>query len=282
MSEMKILRSIEAIESQRSEWQSRNLRIALVPTMGYLHAGHLSLVKIAKAQSDRVVVSIFVNPTQFGPNEDLDRYPRDFDRDERLCAEAGVDAVFYPPATDMYAPNHSTWVQEDSLSQTLCGASRPGHFRGVTTVVLKLFNLSGCRTAVFGRKDAQQALIIRRMVRDLNVPVEVVFAPLIREPDGLALSSRNKFLSPAEHQSALSISRGIFQAEERYRAGVREAEPLLAVVRESISAAGGKIDYVSLMEQETLRPLAVADRPALLAVAAFFGQTRLIDNVFLE
>ncbi|NLF92272.1 MAG: pantoate--beta-alanine ligase [Oligosphaeraceae bacterium] len=279
---MKILRSIEAIESQRSEWQSRNLRIALVPTMGYLHAGHLSLVKIAKAQSDRVVVSIFVNPTQFGPNEDLDRYPRDFDRDERLCAEAGVDAVFYPPATDMYAPNHSTWVQEDSLSQTLCGASRPGHFRGVTTVVLKLFNLSGCRTAVFGRKDAQQALIIRRMVRDLNVPVEVVFAPLIREPDGLALSSRNKFLSPAEHQSALSISRGIFQAEERYRAGVREAEPLLAVVRESISAAGGKIDYVSLMEQETLRPLAVADRPALLAVAAFFGQTRLIDNVFLE
>lgn len=279
---MKILRSIEAIESQRSEWQSRNLRIALVPTMGYLHAGHLSLVKIAKAQSDRVVVSIFVNPTQFGPNEDLDRYPRDFDRDERLCAEAGVDAVFYPPATDMYAPNHSTWVQEDSLSQTLCGASRPGHFRGVTTVVLKLFNLSGCRTAVFGRKDAQQALIIRRMVRDLNVPVQVVFAPLIREPDGLALSSRNKFLSPAEHQSALSISRGIFQAEERYRAGVREAEPLLAVVRESISAAGGKIDYVSLMEQETLRPLAVADRPALLAVAAFFGQTRLIDNVFLE
>ncbi|NLZ64530.1 MAG: pantoate--beta-alanine ligase [Lentisphaerae bacterium] len=279
---MKILRSIEEIESLRSEWQSRNLRIALVPTMGYLHAGHLSLVHIAKAQSDRVIVSIFVNPAQFGPNEDLDRYPRDFDRDERLCAEAGVDAVFYPAATDMYAADHSTWVLEDSLSQTLCGASRPGHFRGVTTVVLKLFNLSGCSVAVFGRKDAQQALIIRRMVRDLNVPVQVVFAPLVREPDGLALSSRNKYLSPAERQGALSISRGIFQAEERYRAGVREAAPLLAVVQESISAAGGKIDYVALMDQDTLRPLAVADRPALLAVAAFFGQTRLIDNVFLE
>jgi pantoate--beta-alanine ligase len=279
---MKILRSIEEIESLRSEWQSRNLRIALVPTMGYLHAGHLSLVHIAKAQSDRVIVSIFVNPTQFGPNEDLERYPRDFDRDERLCAEAGVDAVFYPAATDMYAADHSTWVLEDSLSQTLCGASRPGHFRGVTTVVLKLFNLSGCSVAVFGRKDAQQALIIRRMVRDLNVPVQVVFAPLVREPDGLALSSRNKYLSPAERQGALSISRGIFQAEERYRVGVREAAPLLAIVQESISAAGGKIDYVALMDQDTLRPLAVADRPALLAVAAFFGQTRLIDNVFLE
>jgi len=279
---MKILRNLNEIESLRSIWQCRNLKIALVPTMGYLHAGHLSLIKIAKAQADRVIVSIFVNPTQFGPNEDLDRYPRDFARDEQLCAEAGVDAVFYPEPSTMYAPDHSTWVLEDSLSQTLCGASRTGHFRGVTTVVLKLFNLSGCQVAVFGRKDAQQALIIRRMVRDLNVPVQVVFAALVRENDGLALSSRNKFLSSAERQSALSISKGIRQAEALYKSGLRDAGQLLGCVQKSINAAGGKIDYVAVMDQDTLRPVSIIERPALLATAAFFGKTRLIDNAFLE
>ncbi len=279
---MRILHSLAEIASLRSEWQCRSLKIALVPTMGYLHAGHLSLVKIAQAQSDRVIVSIFVNPTQFGPNEDLERYPRDFARDEQLCAEAGVDAIFYPEPATMYTPDHSTWVLEESLSQSLCGASRPGHFRGVTTVVLKLFNLSGCQVAVFGRKDAQQALIIRRMTRDLNVPVQVIFAPLIRESDGLALSSRNKFLSSEERQSALSISRGLRQAEALYKTGIRDARQLLECVQQSINSAGGRIDYIAVMDQDTLRPVSVIDRPALLAAAAFFGKTRLIDNAFLE
>ena len=279
---MKILSTLEDLTSLRSEWQGRNLRISLVPTMGYLHSGHLSLVELARQQSDRVLLSLFVNPTQFGPNEDLDRYPRDFERDVRLASEAGVDALFQPPVSAMYAPDHSTWVQEESLSQTLCGASRPGHFRGVTTVVLKLFNLSGCQVAVFGRKDAQQALIICRMVRDLNLPVQIVLAPLIRESDGLAVSSRNKFLNSEERQQALSLSRGIFQAQARYRSGVRESAQLLALVQESISGAGGRIDYIEVMTQDTLRPLSYLDRPALLAAAAFFGSTRLIDNVFLD
>ncbi|MDD3953024.1 MAG: pantoate--beta-alanine ligase [Lentisphaeria bacterium] len=279
---MKILRSVDEVRAQSSAWRSRNLKIALVPTMGYLHAGHLSLVQQAREHADRVIVSIFVNPTQFGPNEDLDRYPRDFARDEQLCSQAGVDAVFYPEPAVMYAPDHSTWVLEDSLSQTLCGASRPVHFRGVTTVVLKLFNICGCQLAVFGRKDAQQALIIQRMVRDLNVPVELILAPLVREADGLALSSRNKFLSPEERQQALNIYKGIQQAKETFRQGCRNAAELIAPLRQRITDAGGKVDYVEVMAQATLRPLTAIDQPALLAVAAFFGKTRLIDNLFLE
>ncbi len=279
---MKILRSIGEIRALSSVWRSRNLKIALVPTMGYLHAGHLSLVHQARRHADRVIVSIFVNPTQFGPNEDLDRYPRDFARDEQLCCEAGVDAVFYPEPAVMYSPYHSTWVQEDSLSQTLCGSSRPGHFRGVTTVVLKLFNICGCQLAVFGRKDAQQALIIQRMVRDLNVPVELILAPLVREADGLALSSRNKFLSPEERQQALNIYKGLQQAEQTFRQGCRNAGELINPLRKRINDTGGIVDYVEVMAQDTLRPLATIDQAALLAVAAFFGKTRLIDNLFLE
>ncbi|MFA6930422.1 MAG: pantoate--beta-alanine ligase [Lentisphaeria bacterium] len=278
---MKILRSITEVRAVSATWRSRNLRIALVPTMGYLHAGHLSLVQLAKKHADRVLVSIFVNPTQFGPNEDLHRYPRDFAKDEKLCKEAGVDGIFYPEPAVMYAPDHSTWVLEDSLSQTLCGASRPGHFRGVTTVVLKLFNICNCQLAIFGRKDAQQALIIQRMVRDLNLPVELIFAPLVREADGLAMSSRNKFLSTTERQQALSIYRGLQNAEKKYLAGCRDAQSLADEVRQSIASASGKVDYVEVMAQATLRPVSVIDQSALLAVAAFFGKTRLIDNLFL-
>jgi pantoate--beta-alanine ligase len=237
---------------------------------------------IAHRHADKIIVSVFVNPTQFGPNEDLDKYPRDFERDQAVCEAHGVDAIFYPTPQLMYAPDFSTWVHEDSLSQLMCGQSRPIHFRGVCTVCTKLFNISLCDVAVFGKKDAQQALIIRRMVRDLNMPLQIVLAPLVREADGLAMSSRNKYLSAEEHQRALSISKGIFAAQKRYEEGERNADALKRILTESIQKGEGQIDYVVLMDQDTLRPIEQIDRPALLACAAFFGKTRLIDNVFLE
>ena len=280
---MQTLHQISAVRELAAAWKRDSLKIAVVPTMGYLHEGHLSLMRIARQHADRVIVSIFVNPTQFGPTEDLDKYPRDLERDQKLCAETGVDAIFAPAPTEMYAPDFSTWVNEESLSQTLCGAFRPIHFRGVCTVCLKLFNITRADIAVFGRKDAQQALIIERMVRDLNVPIQIIQAPLIREDDGLARSSRNKYLSPADRQRALSISRGLAKAQAAYAAGERNAAALKAIVRAEIEAApADKIDYIDLMSRATLRPVDTADQPALLAVAAYFGTTRLIDNLFLD
>ena len=280
---MQTLHQISAVRELAAAWKRDSLKIAVVPTMGYLHEGHLSLMRIARQHADRVIVSIFVNPTQFGPTEDLDKYPRDLERDQKLCAETGVDAIFAPAPTEMYAPDFSTWVNEESLSQTLCGAFRPIHFRGVCTVCLKLFNITRADIAVFGRKDAQQALIIERMVRDLNVPIQIIQAPLIREDDGLARSSRNKYLSPADRQRALSISRGLAKAQAAYAAGERNAAALTAIVRAEIEAApADKIDYIDLMSRATLRPVDTADQPALLAVAAYFGTTRLIDNLFLD
>ena len=278
---MDVYRTVEAMRAASAKWHADGLKIALVPTMGYLHAGHISLVKRAHELADKVVVSIFVNPTQFGPTEDLDKYPRDFERDSAACEAAGVDAIFAPTPAVMYAPDFSTWVVEESLSKPMCGVTRPIHFRGVCTVCLKLFNIERCETAVFGRKDAQQALIIQRMVRDLNVPVEIVTSPLIREADNLAMSSRNRYLSPEEHQRALSLSRGILAAEAAWKAGEKDAEALIGIVRESVEAAQGRIDYIVLNSQDTLQPLEKADRPALLAAAVYFGTTRLIDNVFL-
>ncbi len=280
---MQTLHQISAVRELAAAWKRDSLKIAVVPTMGYLHEGHLSLMRIARQHADRVIVSIFVNPTQFGPTEDLDKYPRDLERDQKLCAETGVDAIFAPAPAEMYAPDFSTWVNEESLSQTLCGAFRPIHFRGVCTVCLKLFNITRADIAVFGRKDAQQALIIERMVRDLNVPIQIIQAPLIREDDGLARSSRNKYLSPADRQRALSISRGLAKAQAAYAAGERDAAALKAIVRAEIEAApADKIDYIDLMSRATLRPVDTADQPALLAVAAYFGTTRLIDNLFLD
>lgn len=278
---MKIIRSSDKLYSLSKSWHNRNLSIALVPTMGYLHDGHLSLLTLAKQNADKVIVSIFVNPTQFGENEDLDTYPRDFARDELACKNAGADAIFYPEEENMYFADHSSWVDESQLSATLCGASRPGHFRGVCTVVLKLFNISACDYAVFGLKDAQQALVIQRMVRDLNVPVKLLFAPLHREEDGLAMSSRNKYLNSDERKNALAIYRGLQKAEKLYNSGYREAPPLIESVTSEIIASGGKIDYVQIMNRNTLRSIEVIDCPALLAVAAFYGKTRLIDNIFL-
>jgi pantoate--beta-alanine ligase len=278
---MKIVRSRAEMRELSRCWHRSGETVGFVPTMGYLHEGHLSLVREAARRCDHVVLSIFVNPTQFGPNEDLDKYPRDFERDEALCRAEGVEAVFYPEVAEMYADDHSTWVVEEALGRPLCGASRPGHFRGVTTVVAKLFHVVEPDVAVFGRKDAQQALIIERMVRDLDFAVEIVVAPIVREPDGLAMSSRNKYLSAEDRQRALSISRGLRRAVALYESGERLANVLCGAVAGEIAAAGGDMEYVEMRGRADLKLRAMADGPVVIAVAARFGNTRLIDNAFL-
>jgi len=278
---MTLCRTLAEMRALVREWRQAGATIGFVPTMGYLHEGHLSLVDLAAGEASRVVLSIYVNPTQFGPGEDLAKYPRDFARDEAMCRQRGVHAVFYPDNAAMYAADHSTWVTEEALTSTLCGRSRPGHFRGVTTVVTKLLNIVQPDVAVFGRKDAQQALVIQRLARDLDLPVRILVAPIVRDPDGLAMSSRNTYLSADERVRALSISRALREAEARYTEGEREAERLRRRVEEQVQAAGGRIDYVECVGRETLRPVARLEGPALLAVAAFFGRTRLIDNAYL-
>ncbi|HMP89593.1 MAG TPA: pantoate--beta-alanine ligase [Kiritimatiellia bacterium] len=258
--------------------------IALVPTMGYLHEGHLSLIDIARTCADQVVVSIFVNPAQFGPNEDFDRYPRDIERDSALCAERGVDVVFFPPTREMYLQDHSVYVIEEKLGGGLCGAARPGHFRGVTTVVAKLFNVILPDAAVFGEKDAQQLRIIRRMVRDLNFPVSIVSAPTAREADGLAMSSRNIRLTPEDRKRAPLLFAALNSAAKAFYDGERKANRLLAMAEERIRAASPtKIDYVELVDDESLEPITgTIDRDALLALAVWLSDTRLIDNISLK
>ena len=279
---MELCTIVTAIRELVLSWKQAGLRIAVVPTMGYLHEGHLSLMRIARQHADRVVTTIFVNPTQFGPTEDLDKYPRDLDHDRQLCEEVGVDAIFHPSPAEMYAPDFSTWVTEGSLSQTLCRAFRPIHFRGVCTVCLKLFNITLADVAVFGRKDAQQALVIERMVRDLNVPIQIIQAPLVREADGLALSSRNKYLSAEERIRALALSRGLRAAQAKYDAGERNAQALKDAVLKELQPAADSIDYVDVMARATLRPIETIDQPALLAITVYIGKTRLIDNLFLD
>ena len=253
--------------------------IALVPTMGALHAGHLSLIDIARQRSDIVIVSIFVNPTQFAPTEDLDRYPRTFERDAELCREHRVDAIFAPAPGEMYASDASTYVTELSLSKVLCGVSRPTFFRGVTTVVAKLFLLAQPDFAVFGLKDAQQALVIERMVRDLDFPVQIVKAPLVRDADGLALSSRNAYLSPDERKRALAIHRSLVTARAAIETkGLPAADDAVAAAAAEVEAAGGKVDYLTLLDCATLEEPVPATKRVLLAAAAWFGKTRLIDN----
>ena len=279
---MKLVRTIPRMQQLAREWRTADLAVGLVPTMGYLHEGHMSLIRLARGRADVVVVTIFVNPTQFGPGEDLGRYPRDFVRDERLCRDAGVDVVFCPPGEAMYAPDSSTWVVEDSLSGPLCGTSRPGHFRGVCTVVAKLLNAVRPTFAVFGQKDGQQALVIRRMVRDLNFPVQVVVAPTVREPDGLAMSSRNDYLSDDERRRALSLSQGLARAQDAFARGERRSAELVRLVTEEIEAASGRVDYVELVSESSLLPVGQVVEPAMLAVAAHIGSTRLIDNCRLH
>ena len=280
---MRIFRQAQELQQFALETRRAGKSIALVPTMGFLHAGHASLIDIARGRADVVIVSIFVNPTQFGPGEDLDKYPRDFEHDRLVCAEHGADVIFAPEPGAMYAPDASTWVEETMLSRPLCGARRPGHFRGVTTVVTKLFHLALPDVAVFGRKDAQQLLVIKRMVRDLNFPIEIVAAPLVRGADGLALSSRNRYLSEEEHQRALVLSRSLRAAKPALEeAGISAAPAIIAAIRHEIEAAGGRVDYVEALDVDTLAEPTETTREVLLALAAYFGSTRLIDNELVQ
>ena len=264
-------------------------RLGLVPTMGALHEGHISLVRAAKAQCDAVAVSIFVNPTQFGPNEDFAKYPRSFERDCALLEKENVDWVFAPSAEEMYPSGAVTFVTVEGLSERLCGRSRPGHFRGVTTVVAKLFHIVEPDVAFFGQKDAAQLAIIRRMVRDLNMPVEIVGCPIVREPDGLAMSSRNSYLDPAQRQSALALHHSLNRVAQICARGERDPVKLMAIGRQafleeptvSVLAKQVRLDYFEIVDPETLEPLSQLGKPALVAVAAFVGSTRLIENIIL-
>lgn len=258
-------------------------RLGLVPTMGYLHAGHLSLIKTARQHSDIVALSLFVNPTQFGPNEDFSRYPRNLERDTELCVESGVDILFAPETKAMYAPDASVAVVEERLGRGLCGISRPTHFRGVTTVVAKLFNICLPDVAVFGEKDAQQLRVIKRMVRDLNFPVHIVSAPTVREADGLAMSSRNVLLTAEERQQAACLRKSLDRAEELFRAGERNVFTIRAEMLKVLEGApAGKVDYLEFVDDETLQPVFTLAQPTLVAMAYKFSKTRLIDNTVLK
>jgi len=280
---VKICTTIADARATCREIRAARMRLALVPTMGALHAGHLSLVRAAKARCDAVVVSIFVNPTQFGPKEDFAKYPRPFDADGAALEKEGVDMIFAPTVEEMYGKGETTWVTVEGLSERLDGRSRPGHFRGVTTVVSKLFHVVEPDVAFFGQKDAAQLAVIRRMVRDLDFPVEIVGCPIVREPDGLAMSSRNAYLSSEERRRALVLSRALRAVERAFRAGERSASELAQSGREVIAReAEVRLDYFEIVDPDTLDPVERVTRRTLVAVAAYVGPTRLIDNVILE
>jgi pantoate--beta-alanine ligase len=280
---MKICPTIHEARATSRRLREDGKRLGLVPTMGALHEGHLSLVRAAKAQCDAVAVSIFVNPTQFGPTEDLARYPRRFEHDCELLQKEGADFVFAPSAEEMYPKGEVTWVTVEGLSEKLDGRSRPGHFRGVTTVVSKLFHIIAPHAAFFGQKDAAQVAIIRRMVRDLNFPVEIVVCPIVREPDGLAMSSRNAYLNPEERQRALVLQRSLRRVEKEFHSGERNAAKLAAGAKQVIADESRvRLDYFEIVDPDTLDPLDQISGPALVAVAAYVGSTRLIDNTVLS
>ena len=264
-------------------WRAAGLTVGLVPTMGFLHEGHQSLIARAAQENDRVVVSDFVNPTQFGPNEDFASYPRDLDHDERLCQEAGAHLLFHPEVEEMYDPNRSTVVHMNTLTQELCGKSRPTHFDGVCTVVSKLFHIVQPDRAYFGKKDAQQLLIIRRMVRDLDIPVEVIGCPIVREADGLAKSSRNTYLSKEERQAALVLHKALSKGEQLLKEGERSAHRVTVAIRGVLEAEPlARIDYVEVVETETIQKVEEISGAVLCAIAVYIGKTRLIDNFFFE
>ena len=274
--------TIDDVRRAVAEARSRERRIGLVPTMGALHEGHASLIRAARVETGFVVVSVFVNPTQFGPHEDFHRYPRPFEQDLEVCRREGVDLVFAPTPETVYPAGYRTYVEVEGLQNTLCGASRPGHFRGVCTVVLKLFNIVRPDIAYFGQKDAQQVLILRKMVQDLNVEVAVRVCPIIREPDGLALSSRNRYLDVEQRRRAVVLSQAIKEASERIVAGERDGGTVRRLLAERIEATPGAVlDYAAVVAADTLQPFDRLQGQVLLALAVKFGNTRLIDNVLL-
>lgn len=276
---MRVIESISEMQQAAELWRNEGTKIGLVPTMGYLHEGHLALARKARGLADIVVVSIFVNPTQFGPGEDYERYPQDMERDVRLLTELGVDITFAPQASEMYSPGYQTYVEVKDLTQPLCGCSRPRHFLGVTTVVTKLFNIVRPHVAVFGEKDYQQLITIQRMVEDLNMAVEVIGHPIVRESDGLAMSSRNTYITKDQRQTALRLNRSLKEAEQLVAAGERRSEVILARVREYLDEGSGlRIDYADLRNPRTLQEVASVEGPTLLAMAAYIGKARLLDN----
>jgi pantoate--beta-alanine ligase len=280
---MEIISDPAQMRQTARDWRSQGKRIALVPTMGYFHEGHLSLMRYGREAADKLVVSLFVNPAQFGPNEDLARYPRDLERDSSMAREVGVDILYTPPAEVMYPQGYQTYVAVEELSKPLCGKSRPGHFKGVATVVLKLLNQVQPDIAVFGEKDYQQLQVIRRLVADLDVPVEIVGRPIVREADGLAMSSRNTYLSPEERAAALCLFRAIRAARELVVSGAKSRESVMEAVKGIIAATPHTdIDYIALVDPVTLQEIDTIDNEARLALAVRVGKTRLIDNTLLS
>ncbi len=278
------MKIVETVSEARAACRAAKNRgkLGLVPTMGALHEGHLSLVRAAKSQCDVVVVSLFVNPTQFGPNEDLSKYPRTFERDRELLLKEGVDFLFAPTVAEMYPPGGTTFVNVEGLSEKLDGKSRPGHFRGVTTVVSKLFHIVEPDLAFFGQKDAAQVAVIRQMARDLDFPVEIVVCPIVREADGLALSSRNVYLDAAQRKSALVLSRSLQKVREAFDRGQRDASRLIQAGKGAFADEPSvRLDYFEVVDPDTLDPVAQIANPTLVAVAAFVGTTRLIDNIVM-
>jgi pantoate--beta-alanine ligase len=279
---MKIAHTIEETRRAVDDARRQGRTVGLVPTMGALHEGHASLIEQARVECGFVVVSIFVNPTQFGPNEDFEKYPRTLEADAALCQSKGADLVFAPSAPEMYPRPQLAWVDVSELTDSLCGASRPGHFRGVTTVCTKLFGIVRPDIAFFGQKDAQQALVIRRMVRDLNLPLEIRVCPIVRAADGLALSSRNKYLTGPQRQQALCLCKALNLCRQKVIEGVRNSRDLIADMQAVIESHGGRIDYVSIVDTETLKTLEVIEQTALVALAVYVGSVRLIDNFRID
>lgn len=280
---MKISGSIEEIREEVKNWRREGLTVGFVPTMGYLHEGHKSLIDKAVAENDRVVVSIFVNPIQFGPTEDLESYPRDLERDAKICEEAGANLIFHPEKEEMYMDDFSSFVEVDGVSKGLCGKSRPIHFRGVCTVVTKLFNIVKPDRAYFGQKDAQQLAVVKRMVRDLNMDIEVIGCPIIREEDGLAKSSRNTYLSQEERKAATILSKSLNIAKQALEDGERDVNKIKKIITNNImSEKLAKIDYVDIVDSLSIENVSEIKNSVLVAIAVYIGKTRLIDNFIYE
>ncbi|HRG03434.1 MAG TPA: pantoate--beta-alanine ligase [Paludibacteraceae bacterium] len=278
-----IIETVKELREYLAGQRAAGKTVGLVPTMGFLHEGHLSLIREAKAENDVVVVSDFVNPTQFGPNEDFESYPRNIERDTELALSAGADVIFYPSVSEMYPPESSTYVEvEGNITRVLCGASRPTHFRGVTTVVNKLFNIVEPNKAYFGQKDAQQVAVLTKMVKDLHMDIELIICPIVREPDGLAMSSRNTYLSAEERKQAVILNQALKKAKNAFANGEKDVVKLTGIITDKINEMPlAVIDYVSILDFPSLKPIITIEKDALAAVAVKFGKTRLIDNEIL-
>ena len=280
---MRVVEKVNDVRSTVKEWKAKGLKIGFVPTMGYLHEGHESLIRKASEENDRVVVSIFVNPIQFGPKEDLSTYPRDLERDSKVCEREGADIIFHPKNEEMYFEDFSTFVDMNGLTDGLCGKSRPTHFRGVCTVVTKLFNIVAPDRAYFGEKDAQQLAIIKRMVRDLNIDIEIIGCPIIREKDGLAKSSRNTYLSVEERNAAIILNKSLTLAKEKIQDGERNSGAIIKLIEETINSEKlARVDYIEVVDSLSMKKVERIEKSVLVAIAVFIGKTRLIDNFTYE